>query len=92
MIGKVSTESHGGFKVCCELNGDIPDEYRNGSGWYEEYVEWCIPFHFLRDQIMEQFRLADVEPPFDNKFWEDVDEIFSIMTLEHKPEESKMVN
>lgn len=48
----VSTASHGGVKVRRDLNNRIPSYMRRPAGWYEEDVEWCLPFvaleaHFL---------------------------------------------
>lgn len=36
------TPSHGGFKVKCKLNRQIPDYMRCGDGWYEEDCDWAI--------------------------------------------------
>jgi len=46
-IYSVSTAGHGGIYVSPSLNKNIPEEYRNSSGWYEEDLEAAIPMYFL---------------------------------------------
>lgn len=43
----VTTESHGGFKLENKWNYQIPLEYRNHDGWYEEDVESNIVITFF---------------------------------------------
>jgi len=51
---KVSTSSHGGLRVSQDYNQFIPNELRDGQGWYEEDCAWSIVVTFL-----EKFILVD---------------------------------
>lgn len=40
----VSTSGHGGVKLGIKMNKLVPDFMRNDGGWYEEDIDWCIPY------------------------------------------------
>ena len=56
-VWSVSTPSHGGIKVTPQFNAKIPDYAKTSiygaphSGWYEEDVDWCIPYCFLEQDL-----------------------------------------
>lgn len=50
----VSTASHGGIKLSRQLNAKIPAYMRRAGGWYEEDIDWCIPFIIFNDELLAQ--------------------------------------
>lgn len=59
-VCSVSTAGHGGVKVRRDLNARIPAYMRTPGGWYEEDVEWSIPFVALEQHITAT--AADAHP------------------------------
>jgi len=65
----VSTAGHGGIKLNRTLNMLIPDFMRTQGGWYEEDIDWCIPYVVLTTHDM-----------FTNpKYGEDVDKAMAVL-------------
>lgn len=82
-IGLVSTSCHGGYKIVCDWNVEIPEEYRDSDGWYEEDCDFVIPFHFLKKQVMDtvsECGVAAEETPFNEEFWNMIEEGFKLLT------------
>jgi len=50
----VSTAGHGGVKVSRRLQEKIPARFRLSGGWYEEDVDWAIPFFIFRQVIRKE--------------------------------------
>jgi hypothetical protein len=55
-INSYSTAGHGGIKVSDKLNKQIPIEFRNADGWYEEDCESNIVHYFFYEQIAKAER------------------------------------
>lgn len=63
-----ATASHGGLKVKCKLNRQIPEYMRCSDGWYEEDCDWArvaviFPEHFVKSysQALDTFKNWDPE-------------------------------
>jgi hypothetical protein len=65
----VTTAGHGGMKLSIKLNKLIPDYMRNQGGWYEEDIDWCIPYVIL----------ATHDLLTNPKFGEDVDKAVALL-------------
>jgi hypothetical protein len=52
-LGWVSTASHGGYRVCSQLNEKIPDYVRCEDGWYEEDCAASIVEVFFEQMLLE---------------------------------------
>ena len=50
-LSRVSTATHGGFKLAPNKNKYIPNDLRRKGCWYEEDCEVSIIFVYLEDQI-----------------------------------------
>ena len=51
-IAWLDTDEHGGVKLSPERNKSIPMHVRNPDGWYEEDVEWQVPFVVFRRELL----------------------------------------
>ena len=72
-----STARHGGYKVFKRLNNLIPENLRNENCWYEEDVEFCIPYIFIPElkQDLKTYNAAIYS--FKNFYPDDYEKVFN---------------
>jgi len=75
------TAGHGGIKVSDKLNREIPPEFRNESGWYEEDCEAVIPLYFLKERLLDYYDQgkSDMEGSWLKK-WTDINNSFGSLS------------